>query len=48
LDDAGPATYAAIMGDEGRQREHAQTTLRQVRNCLEAAAGLMERALTAN
>ena len=48
LGDAGPATYAAIMGDESRQREHAQTTLRQVRNCLEAAAGLMEKAMTAS
>jgi hypothetical protein len=42
LADAGPGSYATIMGDKRRQQSHAQETLRQVRTCLETAAGLME------
>jgi hypothetical protein len=47
LADGGLETYQAIMGDEARQRQHAQQTLQSVRQCLETVAGCIEATLGA-
>jgi len=45
LGDSGAETYPAIMGDAARQQAHVQRVLRPVRECLDAAAGSIEKAL---